>query len=162
MEYNLCGSSWRLHFVKCERVCLCRVCVSMCTDQEHNKTSHDAFAKSSRTVSSQTDKWSYTQTDTPRQPHFVEPTRYDLHLRDDTEIRRRTRVKKKRAGQRGNEEDRRGSCLFALNCLVSPVCWTLTGCACCLDPSACSPVAKGGGSTRQVWGRGQGQGMGGS
>lgn len=46
----------------------------------------------------------------------------------------------KRAGPRGNEADGRRCCLFL-------PCWILTGCACCLDLSACSPMARGGGKT---------------
>lgn len=60
-----------------------------------------------------------TQLDTDRHTTATPlcgPTRYDLHLRDGTEKKRRTRAKKKRTGQTENEEDRRGSCLFALNC----------------------------------------------
>lgn len=45
------------------------------------------------------------------------------------------------------------------DCLVSPWSWILTGCACCLNPSACSPLARGGGMTHQAWGRGQGWGV---
>lgn len=110
----------------------------MRADRKHNKTSYGAFAKTTQQPAIQ------TQLDTDRHATATPlcgPTRYDLHLRDGTERKRRTRAKTKRAGQRGNEEDRRGSCLFAPNWLVSPLCWILTGCACCLDPSACFPMA---------------------
>lgn len=82
--------------------------------------------KNSLTVSSQTDR--QTQFDTDRHATATPlcgPTRYDLHLK------RRYREEEEDEGkegerftvQSGNEEDRRSSrLLFALNCLVSPLC----------------------------------------
>ncbi len=136
------------------------MCVSLfCLCEHRSGTQQDFTQCVCQKLSQQPDR--QTQLDTDRHATATPlcgPTRYDLHLRDGTERRRRTRAKKKRAGQWGNEEDRRSSCLFALNCLVSPLCLILTGCACCLDPSACSPVVRGGGTTHQAWGRGQGRG----
>lgn len=157
MEHNVRGCSRR-------PCCSMWVCVSLLWDYEHRSGTtrfHTARLPKKLTNRQQPDR--RTQLDTDRHATATPlcgPTRYDLHLTDGTERKRRTRKKKRRAGQRGNEEDRRSSCLFALNWLVSPLCWILTGCACCYDPSACSPMARGGGTTQQARGRGAGEGWG--
>lgn len=46
-------------------------------------------------------------------------------------------MKKNQSWMEGNEEYQTDSCLFALCCLASlSLSQFLTGCACCLDPSA--------------------------
>lgn len=136
VEYNVSCRSRRL-FVKCHSVRLC----------SYRRVLH------TRTVRSQPDSHSQTQTDTLRTYRVWSSSKRRNREEEEDEGRR-----KEESWTEGEWEGSRRSCLFALNCLVTRLCWILTSCACCLDPSACSPVARGGGTTSHAWGRGQGAG----
>lgn len=77
MEHNLCGSSWRQRFVKCECVCLCH-------ENAHRSGTQQDFTLyvcQKLTNGRQPDR--QTQLDTDRHATATPlcgPTRYDLHL----------------------------------------------------------------------------------
>lgn len=109
MEYKPHGSRWGLLFVKCE--CMPPwACAPIGNTTRLHAVCLPKTLRPARLRQLDTDRHT---TATP----LGGPTRYDLHLRDGTERERKTRTKKKRAGER--EMKKRGRapvCLLWLAC----------------------------------------------